>query len=328
MSRRLALVAMVVVAIASANATATYSAFSGTATNPANNVAAAPDFVAPTATPTVIAKEVGYLTGAVKPGGRYYVYANVTDTGNPASGVSSSASNVTALTATQSAASLAAGTYSVGGVSYNYRSALLTADAIAPAGTTAYAITSLDLAGNSRTESGLPVVVDSTAPSAAGVQSTNGGKTAGKLEKGDVLTLTYSEAIDPQSISSGWTGASMEVVVRVTQGGLLGFLNDTVTIYDSANTAQLPLGTVDLGRTDYVGSSMTFGASGTPSTVVLSPDGTFTIKLGRLIGGTPNTAAGTGTMTWTPSCAPYDAAGNSCSSAVATTESGSADKDF
>ena len=53
---------------------------------------------------------------------------------------------------------------------------------------------------------------------------------------------------------------------------------------------------------------------------------TITITLGTP-SGTTITAAGTGTMTWTPSTTPYDSAGNRMP-ATAATESGAADKEF
>jgi hypothetical protein len=65
-------------------------------------------------------------------------------------------------------------------------------------------------------------------------------------------------------------------VVRVNDGGLS---NDTATIFNSANTAQLPLGSVNLGRTDYTLANITFGATGTASTMTMSGNA-ITIKLG------------------------------------------------
>ena len=53
------------------------------------------------------------------------------------------------------------------------------------------------------------------------------------------MTFTFSEQIDPESILSGWTGASTNVVVRINDTA-----TDTVLIYNSANTTQLPLGTM------------------------------------------------------------------------------------
>ena len=72
-------------------------------------------------------RPTGGVGGFIKKGGTYYVYANVTDTGNPASGVSTVNANVSAITSGSTAATLTAGTFTVDGVSYNRRSASLTA---------------------------------------------------------------------------------------------------------------------------------------------------------------------------------------------------------
>jgi hypothetical protein len=168
----------------------------------------------------------------------------------------------------------------------------------------------------------LTVSVDNTVPSASDVQTTNGGSIVGRAQIGDTITYTFSESMDPTSFLAGWTGASTNVVVRLNNGGAI---NDTVAVYDSTNASQLPLGSVDLGRTDYTSSNRTFGASGTPSTMVMS-GATITITLGTQSGAAA-TAGGTGTMIWTPSTTPTDRAGTACS-ASAPSESGAADKEF
>ena len=97
------------------------------------------------------------------------------------------------------------------------------------------------------------------------------------------VTLTFSEIIDPQSVLAGWTGAAQNVVVRITNnaGG------DLLTVRNAANTAQLPLGSVNLIGTAYVTANRDFGATGTASTMVQSGT-TITITLG-----TPSGATGT-----------------------------------
>ena len=85
------------------------------------------------------------------------------------------------------------------------------------------------------------------------------------------------------------------------------------------------LGSVSLGRSDYVGGNRTFGASGTRSTMVITGS-TIAVTLGTQ-SGAGTTAVGNGTMTWTPSTTPYDRAGNAMA-AAAGTESGAGDKEF
>jgi hypothetical protein len=298
----------------------TLAAFASQTSSSANSYAAAPDFIPPSVSTTVIAKATGYNAGYIKQGGSYYIYANVSDAGNPASGINVVTANVSTVTTAGVAVPLVSGSYSVEGTSYNYRSALTVANNPLAAGAKTYSITSTDIAANSGTQSGFPVTVDNTVPSGTNVQAANGGAIVGRPELGDTITFTFSEPIDPQSVLAGWTGAATNVVVRINNTA-----TDTLLVYNAANTAQLPLGSVNLARSDYVTANRTFGASGTPSSMVRSGS-TITVTLGTASGAT-TTAAATGTMTWTPSATAYDRAGNSASTAVAT-ESGAADKEF
>lgn len=297
--------------------------FTSTTPNAGNSITAATDFRAPTASAAVIGKTAGGTVGQIKKSGTYYVYANVSDTGNPASGVSTVTANVNSITSGATAVALIAGSYSAGGVSYNYRSAAQTAGTGLAAGSYSFSLTATDAAGNSGTQSGYSVTVDNTAPSGSDVQTTNGGATNGLAEAGDKITFSFSEALDPNSVLSGWSGAATNVVVRLNNGS--GGGNDTVTIFNSTNTTQLPLGSVNLGRADYTSASITFGATGTASSMTMSGS-TITIALGTQ-SAAATTAGATGTMTWTPSATATDAAGNGVSTTTVT-ESGTADREF
>lgn len=282
--------------------------------------AASWDTVPPTVSSSVISKTVPYLAGYIRQGGTYYVYANVTDFGTPTSGVSTVTANVSTITTGQTAVALVAGSYSIGGVSYNYQSASLTADAALTAGSKSYTITATDVAGNSATTSGFSVTVDNTRPTGTDVQTTNAG-VAGRPEIGDTITLTFSEVIDPQSVLAGWTGASTNVVVRVLNnaGG------DLVRIRNAANTALLPLGTVDLIGLAYVSANVDFGATGTPSTMI-AVGNTIVITLGTASGAV-GTQVAANAMTWAPTTTLLDRAGNTCRTTLAT-EAAPLDLDF
>ena len=156
------------------------------------------------------------------------------------------------------------------------------------------------------------LVVDTTGPSAASFLNSNKtGGTAGLAELGDTVTLTYSEAIAPGSISPGWDGTSaLNVVVRATTSSS----NDKLTFYNSSNTSQLPLGTDDLGGAGYISAStVTFGATGTPSTLTLS-GGVVTITLGTQNTAPPGatTQSNKNFASWTPSTTVTDLVGNPC----------------
>ncbi len=327
MSLRPAMVAATLVAFLLGAATmarpGVWGNFTSATPDAGNSITAATDFRAPTASASVIGKTAGGPVGQIKKAGTYYVYANVGDTGNPASGVSTVTANVSSITSGSTAVALAAGSFTAGGVTYNRRSAALTAGSSLAAGSYAYSLTLTDVAGNSATQSGFAVTVDNTVPSGTDVQATNGGTTVGLAESGDKVTFSFSKAIDPNSVSAGWSGAATSVVVRLNNGSGSG--NDTVTIFNSTNTTQLPLGSINLGRTDYTSASLTFGATGTASSMVMSGN-TITITLGTQ-SAAATTAAATGTMSWTPSATATDGAGNALST-TAVTESGAADKDF
>jgi hypothetical protein len=327
---------VVVVAIGFGAITPSFASFSSRADNPGNGITAASDFRAPQVTAVALGKASGGAPSFVKQGGSYFVYANVAaDTGNPASGTASVAADASNFTTGATTVALVAGSYSAGGVSYNYRSASLPANASLAPGAKSFSVTATDKALNSASLAG-SATVDNTGPAAADVQTTNAG-TNGLAEAGDSLVLSFSEPIEPVSILAGWSGAATSVVVRINDNGLFGLPlgNDSVQVWNAANSAVLPLGTVDLGRNDYVagllGGNVRFGASGTASTMTMSGN-TVTIALGTynatpIVDPARSTAGGNGTATWTPVAGPFDRAENAISTAAAT-ESGAADREF
>ena len=299
---------------------------------------AAPDWVAPLVERSVMGKETGYLAGSIKQGGTYFIYADVSDEGNPPSGVDRVRADVTIVTPDGSSVPLFGGSYSVGGVTYGFRSGLLTAAGLLAEGARQYAIRPTDAAGNTRTQEGFSVNIDNAAPGAVDVQTGNRvGGVEGRAEAGDTITFTYSERIDPASVLGGWTGSSTNVVVQIIDGGcaLVGSATvcarDTLEVYHPTNIATVPLGTVRLPGGDYHGTALgvaaplTFGATGTPSTMVQSA-ATITITLGTA-SATAGTAAQTGNMVWEPSSLVFDAAGNLALSTFVT-EPGTSDKEF
>jgi hypothetical protein len=279
----------------------------------------------PTVAGATIAKSSGGAAGYIKQGGTYYVYANVSGSGAPPAGVSSVKADVSAVTTGQTATSLSSGSWTVGGQTYNYRTAQLTAKTPLGAGSASFTVSLTDSA-SAKTTTSYSVTVDNTTPTGSGIQSANaGGGTAGRAEAGDTITLTYNEQLDPDSLFSDWDGSSMNVAVVLVDGG--SSANDTIQVWDVPRVTQIPLGTIDLGRKDYLTSHSVdvFGYSGTPSTMVMNGS-TITITLGTP-SVTADTATGSGTMTWTPSASATDRAGNAASTS-AVTENGSADKEF
>ena len=104
--------------------------------------------------------------GRIRQGGQYHVYANVTETGNPASGVASVTANLTSLdTGTGSVAmTTAGGPWTIGSTTYTYRTAVLTANTPLSTGTSyAYSVTAVDNASNSSGATSFSVLIETYA---------------------------------------------------------------------------------------------------------------------------------------------------------------------
>jgi hypothetical protein len=307
----------------------TVSAYTASVTTASNAFTAAADWTAPITAAAVGARSTAYDTGLINQGATYYVYANVSDTGNPASGMASVKADVSSVTTGSTAVALTAGSYTGGGTAYSYRTAALTAGASLAAGSKAFTVTATDTAANVATQS-FSTTVDNTAPTAMDAQTANVGATVGKMELGDTLTLTYSKTMDPFSILANWTGASTSVEVQLVDGG--GTTNDSVTIDTAVATpVQIPLGTISLGSPNYLttgaGTKVTFGHTGsaTPSTMTRA-GAVITIKLGTASAAS-STNATAAKLVWTPSTTAKDIAGNA-STATAATQSGAAKLNF
>jgi hypothetical protein len=301
---------------------AVWGAFSARTSNSGNELRSVADFVAPAAGGAVVQKSTGGAPGFVRSGASYRIFAAVTDSGRPSSGI---ASVTGSMVDGPTGVVLTAGTYAtVAGQTYTHRSAIQ-AVGTAPAGSYAFTLALADVAGNTRTQGGFAVVVDNTAPLGTAIATANRtGGIAGRPETGDTMTMTTGEPLDAISIVAGWEGQSPTNVVVRLNSGVFG-ANDTLAVYNATNTAALPLGTVDLGRTDYTSTSRTFGASGTPSTLSVSGNDVV-LQLGTASGLT-TTALGAGVLRWAPGSGLTDRAGNALSTSTLV-ESGVSDRDF
>lgn len=186
------------------------------------------------------------------------------------------------------------------------------------------------LAGHETASAVTTVLVDNHAPRAVDVQAADGGGTTGGIEPGDTLTFTYSEEIDLATLTPGWAGDPLAVLVRVTDGGLVwgGPEDDVLSVRRLGSGVEL--GTVALGA-DHVGTQqvLTFRAT-MHATTEHSPAGPRTVVhvvLGTEVAGLAAGTAGPGTMTWTPSDAPTDLAGTHVVPEPVV-ESGPTDADF
>jgi hypothetical protein len=298
---RLAL-ALVALAVCPLTVGISMASFTDSSQNP-QTVSAVADFLAPSAGASTIAKSQGGVADYVKKGGTYYVYANVTESGNPASGIASVKADVSALTSGQTAVSLVAGSYTVDGDSFNYRSAQLTAGGSLSAGSKSYSLALADMAGNSRAQA-FAVTVDNGPFAGSDFETANAsGDISGKAEKGDTVSFVFSKAPDPNSIVSGWDGGGVKSV--------------TVSIADSSSNDVLSVSGATIGSVSLQGNYTASGetTSFTGSSLTLSGS-VATIVLGTDSAGNATTENSKNKPVWTPSASTYDVAGNACSTAT------------
>jgi hypothetical protein len=185
------------------------------------------------------------------------------------------------------------------------------------AGTYTAIATQTDTAGNTGQSSANTFTIDTTKPTAASVSAANKtGGTAGKLENGDTATFTYSEAIAPTSVLSGWDGTSTSVRLRFTNS-----TTDSFTVLDSSSQANVHLGSVATNG-NYVTTTTTFSA-----TMAMSADGKSVVVTLGTPSNVQSTAVTAKNMVWTVGSGIKDLAGNTITTPATWTETDS-DRDF
>jgi hypothetical protein len=162
--------------------------------------------------------------------------------------------------------------------------------------------------------------VDNTAPAPSALQAGNGGATPGRMEPGDWISFTWTEAIKPGSIVAGWTGAARTVTVQVTKGSPV----DTLQLFDgTATTTALNVG----GTAADISLNAKFvNVTAAWTATMVQSGATITVTLVTLRSGTVRTAAAS-TMTWRASTLATDLAGNACTNTLIS-EPGAVDVDF
>lgn len=306
----------------------TEAAFAATTGAATGTLSSAPDWLPPVVSRAVAGKVEGGIPGYIRQGGQYRVHAAVADdpSSNPPTGLGTTTAGIAGLPDM----AMTAGAATIAGQGYTHQTALQTAPAGAPAGTHAGWVRASDLATPPHTSADFPVqvVIDNTVPAGTSVAIANGG-TVRRPDSGDQVTLTWSDVVDPHSVVTNWTGAAMDVTVRITNSNAAA--GDVLTVWNAANSAQLPLGQVALGG-NYVSATTTFGAAGAATRSRLSwaatPGTQFAVVLGPPnAAGNVVTSATSSTITWTPTATVFDRAGNR-STTTAVTETGTADRDF
>ncbi|HEY7198104.1 MAG TPA: LamG domain-containing protein [Gaiellaceae bacterium] len=213
-------------AVALGAAAAGWAAFSSVTTNP-STFSAAPDLSNPTVTASVIARPGGANPGKIRQGGQYYVYANATDAGNPASGISSVTANLTSFdTGTGSVALTATGgPWTIGATSYTYRSAVLTANTPLTTGNSyAYTVTANDNASHSSGATSFSVTIETYSEV---IQATTGLVSYWRLGEAAGTTAADSKGSN--------TGTYTNTPILGQNGALAGDNNDSVR-FTAANS--------------------------------------------------------------------------------------------
>jgi hypothetical protein len=260
------------------------------------------NIVIDTAAPTVTLTAVNGSTVTFP----YITGATVTSLGG-ACGAASGDSAIVSVSVTGTSNQAGSATCRAGAWSYT-TSPALTAD-----GTYTPNASQLDAAGNQGAAPSQPLTIDKTAPVPTSVILANGG-TAGTADKGDTVSITFSETISVGSLCSTWSGngsnqtlsANNDVTVTITNGGVG---NDVLTVTSASCTFHL--GSVDLGSTGWVTATRTFsGAGGNKSTISWTASTrTLLITLGSA-SGSVGSGIGNVTPVYTPSASIADVAGN------------------
>jgi Concanavalin A-like lectin/glucanases superfamily len=218
-------------------ATVAWAAFSSITSNP-STFSANPDLSDPTVTGSIIAKTTGLTPGKIRQGGTYYVYANATDAGNPASGISSVTANMTTFDTGTGAVALttAGGPWTVNAVSYSYRSALLTANTPLVTGNSyVYTVTANDNASHTSGATNFNVTIETYAEVIQSFASLvsywrldeAAGTTAADSEGTNTGTYTNTPTLNQATALVGDSGNSVRFNNGVT--------NEYVNIADNAS---------------------------------------------------------------------------------------------
>ena len=176
-----------------------------------------------------------------------------------------------------------------------------------------------DNANGTLTSSRVAVAVDNSPLRALDVQAVN-GSSAGRIQPGDQLVLTYSAVLNPATVVAGWDGTgSRALTVNVNQSG-----NQDTLGFAGANLGQVALLRNFVSRNVTVTSSIahTVSTTGGVSRSVV------TVTFGAASDDAAlRRTSGTTHMVWTPSTSVRTLGGASCA-ATPVAETGAKDRDF
>jgi hypothetical protein len=210
-----------------------WAVFSSTASPPQSSFSANADLRAPTLVRAVGARSSGAGTaGQVRQGTGYYIYAQITDAGSPSSGIASVTADTSSFDggATASALSSAGGPWTVNSLSYNYRTAVLTADTPLTTGSSyGFSISAADVAGNSSVTTGNSVTIETYS---SVVLATSGLVSYWRLDESSGTNANDSMSTNDGTYTGGYTLSA--------SGALAGDTNKATTL--NGSTGRIAVG--------------------------------------------------------------------------------------
>lgn len=162
--------------------------------------------------------------------------------------------------------------------------------------------------------------VDNSPLRGSNIQTANGTGTPGRLGTGDTMTFTYSQQVNPATVSPGWNGTALPVTLRLRDGNLLSLGNNADTVDIQRTGSSVNLGSVNL-KQNYAKSRKTavFNATMTAATATINgvPSTVVTVTVGSVASGATavRTVTTASTMVWSPTAAVTNLTGTPSSTA-------------
>lgn len=182
------------------------------------------------------------------------------------------------------------------------------------------------------------VNIDNSAFRGVDVQTGN-GQTAGRMDTGDTVVLTYNRLLNLSTVHAGWASGPQAVTLRLRDGASIGLggTDDTIDVVVNGSNLSNPtlvgLGSVN-ARTDLVKprGTVTFTATMTHTTTTVNGQqaSVITLTVGTQVTGRTQelrTSTIGATMAWSPSSAARDTTG-APASAAPVSELGTLDRDL
>jgi hypothetical protein len=258
------------------------------------NYSADVDSTNPAVSVAVVAMASPATVGWVNRSGTYAVYAKAADAGSPASGLATVIANVSSLTPGTTALALTtcSSNCTVGGVTYTYKSASVTAGASIADGSASFSVAATDAASNSATanftataDSTAPVltsaVIANSSPSTPGFVKPGGAYIlyANVSDAGGIATLTANVS----NVTPGQTALALTACASCTVGGVT---------YGYKTASQTAGAAIAAGSTSFTVTAVDKAANTTGSSYSVTVDSAGPTVSGVAVANTTTSAAG------------------------------------